>query len=141
MHNYLAIDLGNTDLVIGIYIEKNLIKVSRVGYQDLNLDFYSWIINELEDFKIDKIGLSCVVPSAFDKLKSDCYKICHDIKIINISMAKAIKVNTDRPNELGVDLLLGAYGAIKKYQAPLVVYDFGSATKTTFVDEGNIIEL
>ncbi len=131
---YLTVDLGNTDLVIGVYCNKDLIITHRVPLVEVSSDFYAWINEKVKEYNISRVGISCVVPRCKEDLIGACLKISDDVISVDSSTFTDFVIKADNPAEVGADLLVAAYGSIHKYDCPIVIFDFGSATKTIFIN-------
>lgn len=139
----LAVDVGNTNIVLGAYNNDELMFVSRVSTQKYKTEDqyaieFSDILNLYGCKKRDFDGaiISCVVPplqmtliKAIDKLLG--------CKVITVSHENSagLEIKIDNPAILGADLICGAVAAIKKYGTPCIVIDLGTATKISAIDE------
>ena len=139
----LLLDLGNTNLYIGVHNDKTLISEYRT-YSDLEKTSDMWceLINtylanakiSIED--INGAILSSVIPSLTLVIKSAIERL---IKKPCLVLSKQIKsglaIRIDNPSELGTDLIADSIGAIKKYGAPLIICDLGTANKLLVIDK------
>lgn len=130
----LAVDVGNTDIVIGIFKEKELIKKARAPLKLIESKLESWLMEELVGLRIKEIGLSCVVPRIHQLIFDTCLKICSEVVEISPSLTKNLVINATNRNELGADLLADAYGALANYDVPTLIFDLGSATKAIYLN-------
>jgi type III pantothenate kinase len=132
----LVIDVGNTNIVIGVYQKKNLLHDWRLRTEkDITEDEFHIILQSL--FLADKASLeaidaaviSCVVPPMRKNLQSFCTKYLHRPPVwIDASCYKGMPILYDNPDEVGADRIVNAVAAFKKYNTSLVVVDFGTAT-------------
>ncbi len=144
----LALDLGNTNLFIGVYEDDKLLVTFRC-YSDKtkSSDSYKEIISNflkeegLDFSKFTGAILSSVIPSlnrsivnAVEKLlKVHCFLVSSKIKT-------GLKIKIDNPLELGADLVCDSVGAIKKYGYPCLIVDLGTATKYLVInDKGEFV--
>ena len=139
----LTVDIGNTLIKLGIFdgdLLQNIFKINT--NRNLSSDEYAKEIYEL--IKLDKMDgaiISSVVPLVTQVLV-EALKRIYKIEplVVNKNLKTKLPIKIDNPSELGSDLLCGAIGALHKYKAPLVVADFGTATKMYVVDKnGNLI--
>ncbi|NLL63742.1 MAG: type III pantothenate kinase [Ruminococcaceae bacterium] len=139
----LVIDIGNSNITIGVYKEKDLKLVSRLA-TDRTITADQFAINIHSLFALNNIPvsefsgaiISSVVPEITNSLKRGILKITGCTPLIVGSSAKTgLNVKLDNPSELGADLACTAVGAIAKYELPCIIMDFGTATKVTVIDE------
>jgi len=128
----IVVDVGNTNTVIGFYINNKLIKINRINTKDILLKknlhtlFYRKIISEIK--YEDRI---CIISSVSSSEKTiiSFFKSL-DFKILNINISnipKKIKFNY-KSNQLGADRIANTFAAIHKYGNNSLVIDFGTAT-------------
>ena len=132
----LVIDVGNTNIVIGVYQGESLLHDWRLRTEkDITEDEFHIILQSL--FSADKATLeaidatviSCVVPPMRKNLHSFCTKYLHTPPVwIDASTYKGMPILYDNPDEVGADRIVNAVAAFKKYKTSLVVVDFGTAT-------------
>ena len=139
----LTVDIGNTLIKLGIFDGDSLQNIFKINTnRNLSSDEYAKEIYEL--IKLDKIDgaiISSVVPLVTQVLV-DALKRIYKIEplVVNKNLKTKLPIKIDNPSELGSDLLCGAIGALHKYKTPLVVADFGTATKMYVVDKnGNLV--
>ena len=139
----LCLDIGNTNIVMGITIENKIIEKYRfatnthITEDEYAVKFLECIKGSKYDVKdIEGVIISSVVPAldiimkrAFEKY----FKITPVYVIPGIKNGMNIKI--ENPKQLGSDLLVGAVAAYNKYKTNLVVVDLGTATKFIVVTE------
>lgn len=131
----ICVDVGNTNIVVGIYQKEKLINVYRLetkvtytsdeyGHQFIN---YLRFLNITKE-QITGSIIASVVPT-IDNMLEDMFRDYFNIEPIFIKndMNLGLKIKLDNPKELGADLYVGAYMASKKYGAPCIVVDMGTA--------------
>lgn len=132
----LAVDLGNTNITIGVFEGKDLIATFRMTTKlPRTSDEYGiFICNllQLRDIKIEQIDaviVASVVPDMMYSLNSAIIKY-FNIKplIVNQEIDIGIKVKTKHPAQIGADRIVDAASAYAKYGGPVIVIDFGTAT-------------
>lgn len=144
----LLLDLGNTNLYIGLYQNKTLIHEYRTD-SDLNrsADMYGYLLNNfLQDKKINSNEiegaiLSSVIPSLTDVICTAVKLVTNkDCLLVNKGTKTGLSIRIDNPSELGADLVCDAVGAINKYGYPCIICDLGTASKLMVVDKnGNYL--
>lgn len=137
-----CIDIGNTNIVIGIYQNEKLIESFRLQtdiYQ--TVDEYgikiSQVISTLNIKKEDAEGIivASVVPQ-LDKTIERAFEKYLGKKAIFVGpgIKSGINIKLDNPKQLGADILVGAVGAVNKYQAPVITIDMGTAITICYVN-------
>jgi type III pantothenate kinase len=133
---FVAVDIGNTDTVIGVYSE-NLLKYELripstsqntekiIGEQVLNL----FTKNDIDVKNVDGVGISSVVPEITGTYTSLSKKYFHqEPLIVSTNLDLGIKIHYDNPKSLGTDRICTAVAGYAKYGGPLIIIDFGTAT-------------
>ena len=138
----LAIDAGNTNIVLGVY-DGNILTAhfrlatmherSRDEYGILFTSFLSNRNIKVED--IEAVIISSVVPQIMYSLERAIKDyIRRDAIVVDNRTPLGMKIRIDNPKELGTDRIVNAYGARKLYGTPLIIVDFGTATTFCAVD-------
>ena len=139
----LVFDVGNTNMVIGVYEEKTLVKDWRIR-TDIHKtsDEYGMIIGNLLahdkiDIKsIDDVIISSVVPNVMHALENFCIKYCEKKPmIVGPGIKTGLNIKYDNPKQVGADRIVNAVAAIEKYGRPLIIVDFGTATTFCAISE------
>ncbi len=132
----LAIDIGNTHTVIGIFNGSKLLGDWRVtSYVTRTEDEFGALVKQFCNDagiplkKISSIGIASVVPNLTDVCEkmSRKYFMIEPI-VISSDLDLGIKVMYDDPSAVGADRLCNAVAGFVKYRGPLVIVDFGTAT-------------
>ncbi len=129
-------DVGNTNIVLGIYEGKELKYFWRVSTdKNKTSDEYGMIINQLFKYNgldlldVEAVVISSVVPTLMYSLQAMSIKYCNKEPLIvgpGIKTGMNIKINN--PKELGADRIVNAISGYEKYGGPLIIVDFGTAT-------------
>lgn len=137
----LAIDIGNTNIVLGIFENENLKHTWRIyTKENMTEDEYFILIDGFlktsgkENKKITSIVIGSVVPPleyTFTKLAQKYFKI--QPVILGAGIKTGIDIRTDNPKEVGADLIAGAAAAYQKYKKALIIIDFGTSTTFTAI--------
>lgn len=139
----LTIDSGNTNVVFGLYEEAKQISLWRLKNEPQRpADEYIIFINQwlsMAGYSLDIIEdiiISSVVPEALFHLKGMVKRFFNKEPFVigepRVNLKMAIKI--DKPESLGADLLVNAYGGYKRYGGPLLIVDFGTATTFELID-------
>lgn len=132
----LAIDVGNTNLVFGIYHNDSLIASYRIAtHHDYTEDEYGLVFTSLLHLKdLDRNSIeggiiSSVVPSLTVVLEKMCKKYFEISPIIvGPGIRSGINIKYENPKEVGADRIVNAVAALYKYGGPAIIIDFGTAT-------------
>lgn len=139
----LAIDMGNTNIVIGcvdderIYFEERL----STDLSKTELEYAVGFKTVLELYHIDSEEISgaiisSVVPQLVNIIKEAVEKIIGiSPLIVGPGVKTGLNLLMDEPRQVGSDLVVDAVAAIHEYGAPVIVVDIGTATTISVVDE------
>ncbi|MCL6606029.1 MAG: type III pantothenate kinase [Paenibacillus sp.] len=140
----LAIDIGNTNIVLGVYRERELLHHFRLSTaRQSTVDEYGVLIHNLfhmSDLSIKDIEgviIASVVPPLVQVIVEMCVKyIGHDPLLVGPGIKTGLNLRYENPREVGADRIVNAVAAIEQYKCPLVVVDFGTATTFDCIDAG-----
>lgn len=133
----LVIDVGNTNTVIGVFKDNDLVYDWRIRtIRDTTADEFNVLANALfldkgvDRATIDQTIISSVVPTAVPILNAYCERyLGHAPTWINAdSVKKLMPILYNNPNEVGADRIVNAVAAYNKYQTAMIIIDFGTAT-------------
>ena len=132
----LAIDVGNTNIVLGVYEGNTLIESWRMATDNnRSADEYGVIIEMMmkhdgvDPSQIDDIILSTVVPSLLFTLEHMCLKFYNKNPIVvETGIKTGLKIKYDDPRQVGSDRIVNSVAAHQRYGGNLIVIDFGTAT-------------
>lgn len=132
----LALDVGNTNIVIGLFEDDKLIYDWRIAtLKDRTSDEYGIILknlfahNKLEGSTIEGIIISSVVPPvmpALQRMSAQYFDV--EPMVIGPGIKTQIAIKTENPREVGADRIVNAVATLHKYGAPAIVVDYGTAT-------------
>lgn len=138
---FFAIDVGNTNIKVGIFDGKNLITTFRMNSQIVHTtDEYGLMLKQIPEVqgidltKIEGAIISSVVPKVMESLHNAIVKY-FGIKpiIVGPGIKTGIKLTSSNPKEVGADRLVDVVSGYEKYGGPLLVIDFGTATTYNLV--------
>ncbi len=144
----LAIDIGNTNIVIGAIQKQKIIFTARISTNSKRTsDEFAFIIGGiLENHQINPRDMEGgIVSSVVPELKAVMQHTMEQltgkpILVVGSGLRTGLNIRTDDPAQLGSDLVLAAVAAVAKYPKPIIVYDFGTATTLSVIDpQGNYI--
>jgi len=133
----LALDIGNTHIVIGCIDGGEISSVFRISTNiSKTADEYAVKISSILGFhgighvKIDGAVMSCVVPPLTGVLK-DAVKLLADVNalVVGAGVKTGLNILIDDPAQLGGDMVATAVGALAVYTPPVIIVDLGTATK------------
>lgn len=138
----LTIDMGNTNMVVGCSKDDKLIFVERLSTFICRtaLEYAVSFKNILELYEInleDIIGciIASVVPSETPVVKEALEKIIRKkIMVLGPGIKTGLSIIIDNPAQLGANLVAGAVAGIHQYGAPLIIFDMGTATAVSVID-------
>jgi len=139
----LVMDVGNTNISIGVYKEDKLQHHWRLK-TDVHKteDEYAMQIKMLFMHKslslsdIRGIIISSVVPPIMFTLELMCKRyFAVEPLVVGPGVKTGLNIHSENPREIGADRIVNAVAAIHEYGAPLIVVDFGTATTYCYIDE------
>ncbi|TCZ74339.1 type III pantothenate kinase [Paenibacillus albiflavus] len=139
----LVVDVGNTNIVLGLYKQNDLIHHWRVSTnRSATSDEYGMMVYNLfgyADIKLEQVQgviISSVVPPLINALETMCKRYFHKTPyIVGPGIKTGLNIRTDNPKEVGADRIVNAVAALELYGAPCVIVDFGTATTYDYIDE------
>lgn len=139
----LAIDVGNTNIVIGGCREGRVLFMERLttNHSATELEYAVMLkqIYELSHVDADDIEgaiISSVVPSVTSSVKKAVKKVNGiDAMVIGPGIKTGLSIKTDNPAQLGSDLVVDAVAGIAEYGAPLIIFDLGTATTISVINK------
>lgn len=138
----LAVDIGNTNIVISFMEGEQVCSTYRIGtHPERSTDEYGLILNDFlrmspyQAHDIHGAIIASVVPKVLHSLRSaiqDYMKV--EPVIIGPGIKTGINIRLDDPKSLGADCLADCVGAYATYGGSVVVADFGTATTCNYID-------
>lgn len=141
----LAIDVGNTNIVIGCIEGGDIRSIVRIQTNDraTEVEYAIKLKQVLELYNIDPAGfegaiISSVVPQVTEALTLAVRDTAGlDCLVVAPGMKTGMNVRIDDPGTLAGDLVVGSVAAIAAYGAPVIVLDMGTATTMVVIDKNN----
>ena len=131
----LAVDVGNTNLTLGVYRRKKLVGHWRLesdssqtvdGWGVLFRNLFS--LAEIDIRKIEGIIISSVAPQLDSSLEQMAERYFHTRPLfVTADIDTGLSVKADTPAEVGADRLVNSIAAFRRCGGPAVVVDFGTA--------------
>ncbi|MFD0621236.1 MULTISPECIES: type III pantothenate kinase [Paenibacillus] len=144
----LVIDVGNTNIVLGLYQDRELLHHWRLSTnRSATVDEYGIQIHNLfrmgrvETSAIDGVIISCVVPPIMGTLEHLCETYLGKTPlVVGPGLKTGLNIRYENPREVGADRIVNSVSAIEQYGGPLIVVDFGTATTFDYIDQkGNYL--
>lgn len=138
----LVFDIGNTNIVLGAYEGKKLLKHWRISTDRQKTgDEYGMLINNLFTFQglsikdIHATIISSVVPPMVVPLVKMCNRYFRlEPLVVGQGIKTGIRLKYENPREIGADRIVNAVGAYEQFGGPLIIVDFGTATTFCAID-------
>jgi type III pantothenate kinase len=139
----LAIDIGNTNVVLGVFDGERLVENWRVGTNtQITPDEYAMTFKDLFNFaklefkQVTGVIISTVVPPLLPVMTEMTRKYFQlEPMVVTHKLKTGIVILSDNPKEVGADRIVNAAGAYHLYGGPLIIVDFGTATTFCAVSE------
>ncbi len=132
----VVMDVGNTNIVFGVYEGKKLLNHWRMTTdKDKTSDeFGMFLMNIFNHEKIDVGNIEAVVIASV--VPPIMYSLEHAIKkyfkldpiVVGPGIKTGINIKYENPREVGADRIVNAVAALEIYKGPLIIVDFGTAT-------------
>ena len=141
----LAIDIGNTNILIGgIQDDKIIFKARIATDRTRTSDQYGVEIKNMIEALGSKISdisdciISSVVPPVFNSVRTGVIKIIgKQPMVVGPGLKTGLNIHVDVPSQVGSDRIVIAVAALAEYQAPLILIDMGTATTIEVVEPEN----
>jgi type III pantothenate kinase len=127
----LAVDVGNTQTVFGLYEGADLGERWRIATEAQRTgDELGALLSDFLDFAaLDGICMSCTVPRLIREYEHVAERwVKAPLLVIGPGIRTGIAVQHDAPHEIGPDRIVNAVAAKETYGAPAIVVDFGTST-------------
>lgn len=139
----LVVDVGNTNIVFGVYDDSELIHHWRIQTdRHATEDEYAMLLHQLLHFEGVKLAqitgviLSSVVPPLVTVLVKLVKKYLYiEPVVLGPGVKTGLNIQTENPREVGADRIANAVAGIERYGAPLIIVDFGTATTFCCIDD------
>lgn len=133
MSNLLVVDVGNTNIVLGVYRGETLIHSWRLSTaRERTADEYGILVRQLlgdTASVLDGAIVSSVVPpldSAVAWMIENAFGI--EPMFVEPGVKTGIAIHVDNPQEVGADRIVNCVAAFERYGGPSIIVDFGTAT-------------
>jgi type III pantothenate kinase len=132
----LAFDVGNTDIMLGVFQDGELVQYWRVEtMRNKSADEYGMLVRQLFEYEgikasdIKDVIVSTVVPSILYALQRMAQKYFGTrAMVVGPGIKTGLKIVYDDPTQVGADRIVNAVAALSKYGGPIIIIDLGTAT-------------
>ncbi len=139
----LAIDIGNTNITMGVYNKDELIFVTHIATdRSRTPDQYAvefkqiFALYNMPQNSFEGAAISSVVPELSATMSKAVERITgKKPMILGPGIKTGMNILIDNPAQLGADLLAGGVGAAALYPLPCLVIDLGTASKISVIDK------
>ena len=142
----LVLDMGNTNITIGIFAGEKLRLESRIATDHTKMEdqYAVELLDILRLYGVNERDFEgAVVSSVVPPLN---HVICRAVEkvtgvaplLVGPGIRTGMDVRIDNPAQLGADLLVGAVAAVARFGAPCIVWDLGTATTVSVVDKSGV---
>lgn len=138
----LAVDIGNTNIVIGCCMADKIICMERITTRH-NATAAEYAISLKNIFEINNIDkrnikgaiISSVVPSVTDTVRAAVNKLTGtEPLVIGPGIKTGLSIKLDNPAQVGSDLVVDAVAGVHEYGKPLIIFDLGTATTVSVIN-------
>lgn len=131
----LVIDVGNTNIVFGVYEGKELLYDWRIATEkNRTSDEYGLLFEQIFKYhglcpeNVEDVIISSVVPTLMHTLSAMSTKYFkREPIIVGPGVKTGMNIRYDNPKEVGADRIVNAVAGFEKYGGPLIIVDFGTA--------------
>jgi len=137
----LAIDVGNTHTVLGVYEDRRLVQHWRIQTQEgRTADEYGVLFRGLLSgpaaADLGGAALSCVVPTMTGTMEELCKRhLGVELLIVGPGIRTGMPILYDKPQEVGADRIVNAIAAYERTRDTTIVVDFGTTTVFDYISK------
>lgn len=139
----LAIDIGNTNIVVGCIDDEKTYFIERLSTvrTKTELEYAVDLKTVLDIYHIKKTDIegciiSSVVPQITDIARLAAEKILKkEVMVLGPGVKTGLNIMMDNPGQLGADMVADAVAGLASYQVPFIVIDMGTATTVSVVND------
>jgi type III pantothenate kinase len=133
----LTVDVGNTNTVLGIFEDKELIKSWRVKTDPRTTADELWLQYSalISGYSLTGLSICSTVPATLRELRTMINSYFSDITttIVEPGTKTGVQLLVDNPKEIGADRIVNTLAAHTLYGGPAIVVDFGTSTNLDVV--------
>jgi type III pantothenate kinase len=138
----LVIDVGNSNIVLGVYDGTTLLHDWRIATDKSRThDEYGILVNQLfrlsaiDPASVNGIIISSVVPPLTGVLELLAIQYFNTTPlVVGPGIKTGMPIHYDNPKEVGADRIVNAVAGFERYRSALIIVDFGTATTFDYVN-------
>lgn len=139
----LAVDIGNTNIVIGAIEDKSILFESRIRTEATKTsDEYSFDIKMILDIhgirmeNVEGSIIASVVPQVLNSVKTALFKLTGKMSlVVGPGVKTGLNIKVENPSQTGADLVVGCVAAMREHKPPMIIIDMGTATTMVVLDQ------
>lgn len=139
----LAIDIGNTNVVLGCVEGETIQFEARIATDPIKtsdqycVDIKTMLdLNEVRIQDLEGTIISSVVPQVLNSLKTAIMKLTHKTPlVVGPGIKTGLNIQIENPEQTGADLVVAAVSALKEHKPPMIIIDMGTATTLSVLDK------
>ena len=139
----LAIDIGNTNIVLGCMEQDRILVEARMATDLLKTSDQYCVelknllsLYEIDPKAVEGVIISSVVPPVLNSCKTAVRKLTGKTPmIVGPGIKTGLNIQMENPAQIGSDLIVAAVAALSRFTPPLIIVDMGTATTMTAIDK------
>lgn len=139
----LAIDIGNTNVVLGCVEGERICLEARIATDPIKtsdqycVDIKTMLeLNGVQVQELEGTIISSVVPQVLNSIKTAILKLTHKAPlVVGPGIKTGLNIQIESPEQTGADLVVAAVSALKEHKPPLIIIDMGTATTLSVLDK------
>ena len=143
---FLAIDIGNTNITFGLLQSGHAVAEARIATSTRRtIDELRWLLRNFLNENhaltgVSAAGIASVVFSVTPSVERAVAALLPEIRcdVVGKTIKPEIEISYDPPTAVGIDRLCNVIAGMKRWGAPLIVVDFGTATTVDVVDSKGV---
>lgn len=141
----LVVDVGNTNIVFGLFDGEDLIHDWRMSSdKKKSSDEYGMFFLEVlshvnvKPAQVTDVIMSSVVPNIMYTLENTIFKYFNKQPlIVGAGIKTGLNIRYDNPQEVGADRIVNAVSVVQRYGGPAIIIDIGTAITFCVIDQAN----
>ncbi|MDO5037420.1 MAG: type III pantothenate kinase [Tissierellia bacterium] len=139
----LVVDVGNTNIVFGIFNGEELVHDWRMNSDKSKSSdeygmFFLEVLNHanIKPAEISDVIVSSVVPNIMYTLENTIFKYFNKQPlIVGAGIKTGLNIRYDNPKEVGADRIVNAVSVVQRYGGPAIIIDIGTAITFCVIDK------
>lgn len=132
----LTIDIGNTQVALGMFQDEELIGHWRIStdptatFDEMRLQMTGILMADgFSQSDVDGLSVSSVVPAMTTTVRKVApHVVSGSVVVVEPGVRTGLSIEIDNPREVGADRIVNSVAAKARYDAPVIVVDFGTST-------------